>query len=167
MLHVVAPIFTEYDGMGEPPGRLGSRLRGALLRNVFATRDGEWVATSVSTSRQLRDLVALASTETTADDADPEDVLRAWVATLPRSEVVERLVAARIPVAPVNTARDVLADPHVRARTMLRTVESGEHGPVSVPAAAPRLLSADAPDTPRLAEVGEHTAAVLREWGEA
>ena len=51
MLHVAGPVITGWTGQGDPPGRLGSGLLGSVVRNVFPTGDGQWVALSVSTPR--------------------------------------------------------------------------------------------------------------------
>lgn len=168
VLQVVSPLFAQDDGTGEPPGRLAGALPGALLRGAFATADGGWVAVSVSTVRQLRTLAELVGDGGLVSAAAPDvDVaVRGWLGGLPREEALDRLVGARIPVSPVNTARDLAADPHARARGLLRTVTTVEHGPVTVPAPAPRLRADPRPADEVLAAVGEHTAEVLRDWGQ-
>lgn len=166
VLQVLGPVFTQDLGVGEPPNRLASGLPGALLRGVFGTADGLWVAMSVSSSRQLHDLSRLVGEPALPARTAPavDAAVRAWVATLPRADVLEQLVAARVPASPVNTARDVRDDPHAVARGLLRIVTTVEHGPVTVPAPAPRLRAEPRAAAERLAAVGEHTAEVLREW---
>lgn len=162
MLHMTAPVLSGFDGSAPPPHRLGSRLPGIGLRNVFATGDGGWVAVSASTSRQERSIRELVG----AGDSDaPEVALGRWAAARPRDEVLAVLQEARIPVAPVNTAADILADPHLRHRNAIRTLRTEGDDAVQVPAPAPRSLPGVGQPPDRLAGVGEHTAEVLRDWG--
>ncbi|NDJ88008.1 MULTISPECIES: CaiB/BaiF CoA transferase family protein [Mycolicibacter] len=160
MLHMTAPILSGFDE-STSPHRLGSRLPGVALRNVFATGDGGWVAVSASTSRQersVRELVGAAASET------PEVALRRWAAERPRDQVLAAMVEARIPVASVNTAHDLIADPHLRYRNAIRSLRHHDGNPVRVPAPAPRLLSGAGHPSDQLAAIGEHTAEVLEQW---
>ncbi|WP_261558972.1 CoA transferase [Frankia tisae] len=177
MLHVVGPTLVsaaaELAAGAEPSGRLGGGLAGSALRDVFACADGRWLAVSVSTPRQLRDLAAVVGAPTgTAGEALGEAV-RTWAGGLDRAEAVERLAAARLPGAPVNTAHDVVSDPHLRHRRALRTLRTPDGATVTVPAPAPRaagdpdahgLATGGAPDAGVLPTAGQHTGEVLREW---
>lgn len=58
---------------------------------------------------------------------------------MPQAALVERLVARRIPVTPVNSIDDMLADPHVRARGSLVHVADEALGDLALVAPAPRL----------------------------
>jgi hypothetical protein len=52
--------------------------------------------------------------------ADELDSLVAdWIGAHARDEVLTAFVEARVPVAPVNDVRDVLADPHLAARGVI------------------------------------------------
>jgi crotonobetainyl-CoA:carnitine CoA-transferase CaiB-like acyl-CoA transferase len=144
---------------GSPPERCGSRLPG-VLRNVYRTADDRFVAISASTARHQAELVALAGGE--GDDEDAR--VAAWILTVPQGDLVERLVAARIPVAPVNDVDELLADPHVRARESLVHVAHAELGDLALAAPTPRLSG-----TPgRMGDVnpplGTDVAAALAAW---
>jgi crotonobetainyl-CoA:carnitine CoA-transferase CaiB-like acyl-CoA transferase len=161
MLHIAAPMLSGFDESA-PPTRLGSRLPGVAVRNVFAAEDGGWVAVSISTARQehiVRELVGCTAGE------DPELALRRWVAGRPRHEVLAAMLAARVPVAPVNTAHDILTDPHLNSRKAIRTLRGDGAACVRVPAPAPRLLAGPNRPSEQLPGVGQHTAEVLQEWG--
>jgi len=119
---------------GQSPERCGSRLPG-VLRNVYRTADNRFVTISASTARHQADLVGLAGGE--GDDEDAR--VAAWIATVPQAELVSRLAAGRIPVAPVNNLDQLLADPHVRERASLVHVESAELGDLALAAPTPRL----------------------------
>src|SRR5450432_2773015 len=79
-------------------------------------------------------------------------------------EAIDALLAARIPVSEVNDLARFVADPHVRARASVATVDDPELGELRMPAPAPRLS-----ETPGVIDhsgpaLGEHTEPVLREW---
>jgi formyl-CoA transferase len=185
MLHVVGPTLTSATagadragppgtaaGASPPPGRLGSRMDGAAMRGVFATADGQWVAVSVSTARQLSGLTALVGAPAGMAGAELEEAVRGWFAGRSRVDALDRLAAARLPVTAVNTAHDVATDPHVLHRRALRRLRTGDGGTVLVPAATPRTDAAarasrqpvEAAEPEVLPDVGQHTAQVLAEW---
>ncbi len=164
VLHVSGTVLTGVAEGRPAPGRLGSRLAGATLRGVFATADGRWIATSVSTERQRRALAGLAGAPDASGPA-LEGAVRAWVGRSDRDDVLREAAAARLPVAAVNDADDLARDPHLRARGALRTLRAPDGRQVTVPAPAPRTVGSP-PDrgTGRLPGPGEHTAEVLAEW---
>ena len=134
-----------------------------MLRNVYATGDGRFVALSASTARHHADLVALAGDGEGDDDAR----VAAWMAGRARSEAVDALVARRIPIAPVNDLDELLADPHVRARDSLRHMHSDRLGELALAAPSPRLSRTPA----RIGEIdpplGTDLDAALARWAAA
>ena len=129
ILHVMGGTIASYDTAGEPPSRAGSRVHGGVPRNVYRTLDDRYVAVSGTTDDQVARVLALIGRDTSADHerygtsaarlrvADELDALVAdWVAAHDRDTVVQQLLDARVPVAPVNDVRDVVTDPHVIAR---------------------------------------------------
>jgi crotonobetainyl-CoA:carnitine CoA-transferase CaiB-like acyl-CoA transferase len=160
ILHVVGGTIAGWDGEGDPPARTGSRIHGGAPRNVYATRDGHWVAVSGTTDAQVSRLLPLighdgpsdrerfgnvAARARVADELDA--VVAAWIAEHDRDEVVRGLLDARVPVAPVNDLGDLLADPQVQARGSAQVVGD------AVAAGGPGL--------------GAHTAEVARDWLDA
>jgi crotonobetainyl-CoA:carnitine CoA-transferase CaiB-like acyl-CoA transferase len=74
---------------------------------------------------------------------------------------VERLVAAGIPVGPINNIAQVFEDPQVISRNLRVELEHPEVGPVAL-LASPMKLSATPPAYPLAPPVlGQHTDAVL------
>lgn len=72
------------------------------------------------------------------------DRMRTLLRTRPRAEWLERLEAAKITSGPINTARDVEADPHIAARDMIVELPHHAGGTVRVPA-SPLHLAATPP----------------------
>jgi len=91
----------------------------------------------------------------------------AWTRTLGREAIVELLIAAGIPCAPVRTIEELIADQDVAARAMLIDSEFPTRGPIKV-LGSPLKLS-DAPRDPgalaRPPALGEHNAEVLATVG--
>ncbi len=157
ILHVMGATFATYDPGPEPPRRSGSRVHGGAPRNVYRTRDEHWVAVSGTTDGQSSRVFALIGHDSPAEleryktsaarvaVADEIDALVAeWIGAHDRDEVIAAFIDARIPIAPVNDVRDLLADPHLAARGDLERLHSG---------IAPTL--------------DEHRAEVLHDWLEA
>jgi crotonobetainyl-CoA:carnitine CoA-transferase CaiB-like acyl-CoA transferase len=93
------------------------------------------------------------------------DAISAWTRTRTKAEVLAEL-AGRVPVGPVNRARDIFADPHVAARGMLAEIElpgTGER----VQIAAPPIHFTHTPTRVyrRPPLLDEHRAEILAEAG--
>jgi crotonobetainyl-CoA:carnitine CoA-transferase CaiB-like acyl-CoA transferase len=97
-----------------------------------------------------------------ADRAAVDALVGGWAAGLDREALLSRCLSAGAPVAPLNDIADIFADPHVRARGNLQTVEEPLTGEaLAVPGTLPHLA-----DTPgridRLGPgLGQHTDEVL------
>jgi crotonobetainyl-CoA:carnitine CoA-transferase CaiB-like acyl-CoA transferase len=96
-----------------------------------------------------------------------EDMLRpaieAWASGMTRMEAVEKLSAAGIASAPVQTASEVVVDPHLQHRNMLVEMERSDGGerPVLIPGNPVKLSKvAEGPES-RVPWVGEHTRSIL------
>ncbi len=143
VLAVLGGTIAAYDP-NDPPARTGSRVRGGVPRNVYRTRDGRYVAVSGTTDGQVARLLPLLGRDTDADhdrfgaaarrlrNADELDALVAeWIGARDLDATVAALLAARIPVAPVNEIGALLDDEHLRTRDSLRSMRA--------PGAAPGL----------------------------
>jgi formyl-CoA transferase len=124
---------------GASPSRTGSRVPGLPVRNVYATVDGKHVVISTTTQRHLRDVVELAGGGANTPDTDADAMVAAWIVKRPLKEVVDTLVAKRIPVAPVNDLDMLLADPHIQARQSLIRTDVPGFGDMAITAPSPRL----------------------------
>ena len=177
ILQLVGNSLVRHDDRAQPPRRSGSRVAGGVPRNVYETRDREWIAVSGTTDAQVARLLPLLGLDSIADAArfgTPPARLAAadeldahvarWVAAHDRDDTLARLLEARIPAAPVHDLASILADPQVLARASVVTVDAGELGAVRMPAPFPRLGTT--PGSIRTAgpALGAHTDEVVREW---
>jgi crotonobetainyl-CoA:carnitine CoA-transferase CaiB-like acyl-CoA transferase len=97
--------------------------------------------------------------------ADVMRRVRAAVAALQTDEVVARLRAADVPVAPVRELDEVAQDPQVIASGIVRTFDHDVLGPVHQPRPAPRFDGAAIDPAPSAPRLGQHTDEILREAG--
>ena len=77
------------------------------------------------------------------------------------AEWIAALEAVGVPCGPINTLKDVFADPHVQARGVQTTMTHGNGAPVKLVANPVRMTAT--PPSYRLPPpgLGEHTRAVL------
>jgi crotonobetainyl-CoA:carnitine CoA-transferase CaiB-like acyl-CoA transferase len=177
VLQLLTGSIVGYRDGEPPPHRTGSRVPNGVPRNVYRTRDDAWLVVSGTTDHQVGRLLPILGLDT--DDgiarfakvqdrvrnADELDRLVAeWIAAHDRETVVETLLAARIPVAPVNTVADIVRDPHVQARGDIVTVDDPELGPVRMVAPLARLSATPAEIRWSGPTLGAHTDEVYRDW---
>ena len=90
-----------------------------------------------------------------------DPIISAFMATMTRDEAVEKFNAHGVPVAPVYTAEDVFADPHIEARGMLMPIDDPEVGTYRFARTAPMLEeNAELPRNPA-PSLGQHTREIL------
>jgi crotonobetainyl-CoA:carnitine CoA-transferase CaiB-like acyl-CoA transferase len=73
--------------------------------------------------------------------SDLDAIVQTWVGGAEAREVLARLDAAEVPCGPVASARDLFADPHVRARDNIVEVPSPLGGMLSMVGIVPRLTA--------------------------
>jgi crotonobetainyl-CoA:carnitine CoA-transferase CaiB-like acyl-CoA transferase len=160
---------------GERPARLGQGHRGSAPYQAFRTADG-WLTIGANGQALWRKLCAVLGRGDLADDPrfagnaarvthrrELVAVLEGVLAQHGTQHWVERLAAAGIPVAPVQTYDEVFADPQVAARAMVAEIAhpaAGRQRTLGIPvklSATPGTLRRPAP------RLGEHTEEILAE----
>jgi crotonobetainyl-CoA:carnitine CoA-transferase CaiB-like acyl-CoA transferase len=92
--------------------------------------------------------------------------MNAWLATRTTEQAIAELEKARVPAGPVMNLQQVIDDPQVKARELLKYVDHpGAAKPVPLADTAVRLSATPGGIRRRAAALGEHTDEVLREIG--
>jgi crotonobetainyl-CoA:carnitine CoA-transferase CaiB-like acyl-CoA transferase len=169
-------MLTAYQQLGVVRERTGNRHPGVSPAGNYLAADGAWVVINAGTDALWRRLAALMGRPELGEDAryatsaerlargdEVDDMLAAWVATLPAGDILRRLEEARIPAERLYTVADIAADPHYRARNIVE-VDDPRVGPVAMVDIVPRLTKT--PGAIRWAgpDKGQHNAEVYGEW---
>ena len=94
------------------------------------------------------------------------DAMNSWLASRTTAQAIAELEKARIPAGPVLKLDEVLEDPQVKARELLRYVDHpGAAKPVPLADTPVRLSATPGGIRHRAAALGEHTDEILREIG--
>jgi len=170
-------IIYNFSYAGKVVGPRGTGHLALCPFDVFGARDGA-VAIAAPTENQWKLLCeAMGRPELATDPRyddnlkrvaaadEVRDLVTQWTARHTKREIVDAL-GGKVPAGPVNSARDIFADPHPRARGMLVEVEQpGENPPVVLAGPAIKLAATPAAIYRRPPCLGEHTAEVLAEAG--
>lgn len=108
---------------------------------ILANNDTHWRALVTALGRpELADDPRCATNKARVANMDVvDDMVAALTRPLTRAEVFARMVAARVPSAPVRELPEVLTDPHLRARGTLRDYEHPQYGAMTAMASALRF----------------------------
>ncbi len=178
MMAAVGPGPSTYSLTGRIPPRVGNRSAANAPRNTYKTADGRWVAISTSATpiaERVMRLVGRADVVTepwfasasgrVAHVDELDGAVADWIAARSFDEVTAAFEEAEAAVAPIYTAADLCADPHVRATGMLTEVPDEHFGSVLMGNVLFRM--SETPGSIRFTgrDLGADTDEVLREVG--
>lgn len=147
---------------GAVPARCGSEDEQFQLQGMFRTRDARWLCVCVRDDADWRAL----ETQTGLGEgqlADRRELLGEWAGGVVSSEAEEVLVAASVPFAFALDARGLAENEHLQARGYFVETPAAEGDRPRVLAAAPWTFAGHRPQVAPGPELGQDTAAVLRE----
>jgi crotonobetainyl-CoA:carnitine CoA-transferase CaiB-like acyl-CoA transferase len=136
MLRMLDELLPAYAGDGHVRERIGSGTEYVVPHNHYRTRDGRWLAIACTNDRMFERLVsgAMKRPELLVDFASVADRLRRrdevdrlvqdWVGAHDAADALDRLERAEVPSSPVNSVRDLFADPQVAARDNILSATS-------------------------------------------
>jgi crotonobetainyl-CoA:carnitine CoA-transferase CaiB-like acyl-CoA transferase len=178
---VLANQASSYLISGTAPKRMGNAHPAVVPYQVFPASDGHVIIACGNDTQFTRLIALLGAPEMAQDERYQTNAGRvvnratlippmmALTARSTRADLLAKLEAAGVPGGPINTLDDVFADPQVLARKLRIDLPSnfakggsipGVRSPITINGV--RMAADRAPPT-----LGEHTAEVLREIGEA
>ena len=162
----------------ENPTRTGNRHGGLAEApyNVFPSSDGHVAIICVSEHQWVALAEVMGRSELAADERFTsrgsrveniealDEAISAWTSMRTREEVVDRLLERGIPVAPVRTLREVVEDPDLETRGVLRPLNDATHGQVRIISSPIRYDGSESVAPQSAPGLGEHGEEVFAEW---
>ena len=152
MLRLLEVLPIEYDQLGQVHERIGNDNAYVAPANILPTGDGHWVTFTCATQSIFERFAELIGRpELLADPrfarnaarvqnrAEMNAIAAQWVAALPLAEVLTKLNAAGVSVAPIYSNRQIVEDQHFIERGAIVEVADADFGSVKMPGVVPRL----------------------------
>ena len=182
MLDTIFPTLASslsmyYGSGGTEVARTGNRQSGLAVApyNAYPTADGYVVIIAGNDQRWHNLVKALGHPElaqdprfaTMRDRCANMDALDEEIGKITRQkskeDIFQSLVKVRIPSAPVRSLKEVVNDPHLHQRGMLRWIDHPEYGRMVVPSTPIRFTDQPLRDYQPSVGLGVDTEAVLKE----
>ena len=168
-----------YHGSGgKLPPRTGNRHGGLAESpyNVYPARDGH-IAIICNNNRHFFALLKAMGRDELQDDPrfcdlksrirhinEVDALVGQWTAGLERQQLVELLLAHRVPHAPVRDMAEVINDPNMHARGTLQWIDHPEYGRVVVQHSPIRIDGIPLVPLQPSGRLGEQNTDVYQEW---
>jgi formyl-CoA transferase len=177
VLNVMESLIPEYSAFGAVRGPAGSALPGIAPSNAYRCTDGVVLIAGNGDSIFKR-LMQLIGREDLAQDpglannagrvdrvAELDAVIEAWTQPQSVAQVLQSLADAKVPAGRVYTAKDIVEDPHYRARDMILRQTTRDGHELDVPGIVPKLLGTPGSVRRSAPRLGEDSESVLHELG--
>jgi crotonobetainyl-CoA:carnitine CoA-transferase CaiB-like acyl-CoA transferase len=174
ILAMLGPKAAEYRLTGETTPRLGSRCTIQAPRDVYATRDGRYVALSTGTQAMAERLFAAIGRPELATDPhfrtnadrlahrdEVEAIVAGFIGRLTQAEALELFERAEVTVGPVCDEADLAEHPYVLGREALIEVPDPELDSLPMHNVVPRLSHTPGALRRPAPALGEHNAEIL------
>ena len=177
VLNVMESLIPEYSAFGVVREPAGSALPGIAPSNAYRCTDGVVLVAGNGDSifKRLMTVIGrddLGNDPGLADNAgrvarvvEIDHAIEAWTSKRPVTEVLALLGEARVPAGRVYTAKDIVEDPHFRARDMILRQATRDGYEVEVPGVVPKLSGTPGTVRSSAPHLGDDTDAVLGELG--
>ena len=175
---LASPVSSHVAARDAPP-RTGNRHSGLGIApyNVYEAVDGfvaiiciaerHWENLARVVGRE--DLIGVEGYDSKAERAENieeiDAIVDGWVRDRKKAEIVEILLDANVPCAPVQTVEEIVEDPHLHERGMISDLPNQGEGreTVPVPGMPIKFDGSEDPEVTQAPLLGEHTEEVLSE----
>ena len=178
MFSILGPEAAIHKLTGRVRKRVGSASESTSPRNVYATRDGGWVAISASTQAMTERLFrAIGRGELNDDPAyrtnaerikrreEVDGIVGGFIKERTLAEAIEFFEAAGVTAAPVYDIGQFLDDPHVGERGIVVAAPDAEMGETPMHAVVPRLSATPGGLRTPAPAIGQHNDEVYGRIG--
>ena len=172
-LRVQEEVVVQHHRTGAVATRMGTESAFVVPANVYATRDGGWIAVSGAGDQPFARLCeAVEAPEAPKDPrfatpaarlehrAESDALVASWIARHDLAEVEARFFACGVTGTAIRSVDDIIADEHVRARHDLLSLSSETGLDFIAPAPVPKLSRTPVRNPVAAPRLGEHTDAV-------
>ena len=177
VFNVMESLLPEYSAFGAIREPAGSALPGIAPSNAYRCSDGVVLIAGNGDSifKRLMQVIAredLGNAPELANNAgrvarvqELDAAIEAWTHTRSVSDVLAALGEASVPAGRVYTAKDIVEDPHYRARDMILKQQTRDGHEIEVPGIVPKLMGTPGQVRSAAPKLGDDTDAVLAELG--
>ncbi|WP_425057424.1 CaiB/BaiF CoA transferase family protein [Roseateles toxinivorans] len=177
VFNVMESLIPEYSAFGAVREAAGSALPGIAPSNAYKCSDGYVLIAGNGDSifKRLMEAIGrmdLGNAPDLANNAgrvvrvaEIDAAIEQWSLSRGVDEVLALLGTARVPAGKVYTARDIVEDPHYRARDMIVPQETRDGYTLDVPGVVPKLSATPGSLRTSAPHLGDDTDAVLAGMG--
>jgi len=175
---ILGPEAAIHKLTGRIRKRVGSASESTSPRNVYATKDGGWVAISASTQTMTERLFAAIGRADLNENPDfktnaerikrrreVDAIVGGWIKERTLAENIAFFEEAGVTAAPVYDIGQFLEDPHVQERGIVLEAPDDEMGEVPMHAVVPRLSRTPGALRTPAPKVGQHNEEVYTRIG--
>ena len=177
VLNVMESLVPEYSAFGAIREPAGSALPGIAPSNAYRCADGVVLIAGNGDSifKRLMQVIEredLGNAPDLANNAgrvarvqELDAAIEAWTRSRSVSDVLAALAEASVPAGRVYTAKDIVEDPHYRARDMILKQQTRDGHEIEVPGIVPKLMGTPGQVRSSAPKLGDDTDAVLAGLG--
>ena len=177
VFNVMESLVPEYSAFGAIREPAGSALPGIAPSNAYRCADGVVLIAGNGDSIFKR-LMTVIEREDLGNDPELANnagrvtrvqeldaAIEAWTQSRSVNDVLAALGEASVPAGRVYTAKDIVEDPHYRARDMILRQQTRDGHEIEVPGIVPKLMGTPGTVRSSAPKLGDDTDAVLAELG--
>jgi crotonobetainyl-CoA:carnitine CoA-transferase CaiB-like acyl-CoA transferase len=177
LMFILGDALLNYTSTGTIMTRVGNTSGSASPRGIYQAGDGGWLSIAASAQTiAMRLFDAMGRPELKTDEryatnaarmennTELQEIVKAWVGSMPRSKVLATLEEYEVVAAPVNDSSDIVQDPHFLERTLVN-LSGTILGNAVMTGPILHVTGSAEPAYHGVPDVGEHTEAVLAELG--
>jgi len=178
VFNVMESLVPEYSAFGVVREPAGSALPGIAPSNAYRCGDGGIVLIAGNGDSIFKRLMTAIGRDDLGNDpaladnagrvkrvAELDAAIEAWTSRQPTADVLAELGEAKVPAGRAYTAKDIVEDPHYRARDMILKQATRDGYELEVPGIVPKLLGTPGQVRSSAPKLGDDTDAVLGEIG--